>query len=111
LWKIILEGTSARSAGGRIERLKALCQGFEDARTQFEVVELSHALDLDQPGRFELLDVVGEGGGRNLQCGLSLRTGQRAVGFGDALEQLKPTRIGQCFQDRRTTDTRQTRCF
>jgi len=77
--------TSAGTAGGRIERLKAFGQGFEDARTQLEIVELAYAFDLNQAGRFELLYVVREGGGRDFQCGLGLRTGQRTIGFGYAL--------------------------
>ena len=81
-------GDSAGSAGTAVECSQRLCQSIENTRTQLEIVIFAYALDLDQAGRFEFLDMVREGSGRDFQRGLRLRTAQRAVCFSDALEQF-----------------------
>src|ERR1700749_4086471 len=70
------------------------------AGAQAEEVELAFAADFNQSSRLQLLDVVGERGGRDGQRGAGLGTGERAVGRGDFLEQLEARRIGKRFEDR-----------
>ena len=103
------ERVSAGGAGGGRESPEDFRQSFEDARFQLEVVELAFAGYVDQPGIFELLDVVRECSGRDLQRGLGLRTAQRTVGFCDALEQLVAARIGERFEEAGAADPGETR--
>jgi len=94
-----LKGGSGLGAGGDVEVGEDGDDAFEDAGAEGEEVELAFAADVDEAGGFELLDVVGEGGGGDGQGGTSFHAAQRTACFGDALQQLKAARVGQGFED------------
>jgi len=62
-------------------------------------VELAGALNLNEAGSFELLDVVRERGGGDGQRGAGLGATERASGLGDALKEIETARVGEGFED------------
>jgi hypothetical protein len=54
---------------------------------------------VDEAGGFELLDVVRERGGRDGKRGEGIGATERTSGFGDLLEELKTSRVGEGFED------------
>jgi hypothetical protein len=98
MWKFFAED-SAGGAGAGFEGGKLGGEGFEDAGAEGEVVEFALAADVDEAGGFQLLDVVGKGGGGDGQRGAGLSAGQRAAGFSDALEKLEAPRIGEGLEN------------
>src|SRR5580658_3913703 len=99
LWKSLPGSDSALGAGVCVERSEDGDEALHDAGAEGEEVELSLAANLDEAGGFELLDVVGEGGGGDGEGGAGFSAAQRAAGPGDALEQLEAARIGQRLED------------
>jgi hypothetical protein len=73
-------------------------QALQNLRTQAEEMILPFRMNFNQPSRFQFLDVMGEGGWRNRKRGTRLSATQRAVSFGNLLQQPKSARIGQRFE-------------
>ena len=78
----------------RVERGETRNQRLKNACAERQEMEFALALDLDEAGSFEFLDVVGERRGFDGQSGASLGTTQWAGSPGDALQQFKS--LGVC---------------
>ena len=74
-------------------------KGLQNAGFESEEVEFALAFNVNEAGRFELLDVVREGGGGNGEGRTRLRATEWAACGGDFLQELKPARVGQGFEN------------
>ncbi len=90
---------SGGKAAGGAEGLEGFCYRVEHTRLQAEQVEFAFALDADEAGSFEFLDVVGERGSGNGQRGARGGAVHGTAGFGDLFQQLEAARVGQRFKD------------
>lgn len=99
LWKSFLQQSSGGGACVASQRGEAASEGFKHSRPQREEVKLAIAPDGNQAGRFKFLDVMGECGGGDGKSGAGFRAAKRTAGLGDPLQQFKPPRIGESFED------------
>lgn len=72
---------------------------LQNAGFEGEEVEFALPLDVNDAGRFEFLDVVRERSSGNGKSCTSLRATQWASGGSDLLQELKPARVGQRFEN------------
>ncbi len=96
--EIFREGDSARRTGAGAEGFEGRGERFEDTWAQGQEVEFAFAGDLNQAGRFQLLDMVRERGGSDGKRGAGVRAAHRARGFGDSLEEFEALWIGEGFE-------------
>jgi len=96
------------AAGPELEPEEALAQ---DAAAEAHVHELAFADDLHQPGRFQLLDVMGERRGAHGVGLLQLTAWDRAVAGANLFENLIAAGLGQSAGDPRKLPIRQSTGF
>ncbi len=99
---------SADGAEGRFEGDETGGEGLQDAGLEGEEMEFALALNVNEARRFEFLDVVGEGGGRDGKSRSCLRTTERTTGRCDLLEELKAARVGQRLENGRAAGAGKT---
>ena len=87
-----------RAGRSSAERGEAGDEGIENAGAQGKEMKLALAVDLDEAGGFQFLDVMGEGCGGDGERRAKLGAAQGTGGPGDAFEKLKPLGIGERFQ-------------
>ena len=75
--------------------LRELCQVcLPQVALKGHVCELTLTGDLNEPGGFQLFEVVGQGGGRDGESGAQVHAGRAGLRR-DALEDLEASRIGE----------------
>ena len=107
MWKFYWAGLADR-AERRVEGDETGGEGLQDAGLEGEEMEFALALNMNEPGRFELLDVVGKGGGGDGKGGPCLRTTERTFGRGDPLEEFEAARIGEGLENGRAAGAGKT---
>ncbi len=106
-----METVLAGRAERRFEGDETGSEGLQDPWLEGEEMEFALALNVNEPRRFEFLDVVRESGGRDRKSRSCLRTTERTTGRCDLLEEFKTARISQGLENGRAAGAGKTDGF